>query len=346
MKLTGKQVEPFLNAPDGKQRAVLLHGPDGGLRRQYKDRLLAAIVDDPADPFRVSELTAAQIKEDPARLSDEAAALTFGGGRRFVLVRDAGDALTAVTKDFLERAPGDAFVVFDGGELPARSTLRRLFESDKAAAAIACYHDDARSLVSVVRDFFAEAGIAIDREAIDFLAGQLGGDRQLSLRELEKLALFKGSGDGPVTVEDAERCVGDSALLSLDDVALATGSGDLMALERALARCFAEGNAPVSLLRGVARHFQRVHQVAGTVATGAPLDQAMKSLRPPVFWKAAAPFKAQAGAWREKALAQAMNKLLEAEAACKRSGAPAETLAARALLEIAANAPGRRAARR
>lgn len=346
MKLTGKQVEPFLAAPDPAQRAVLLYGPDGGLRRQRKDRLLASIVEDPADPFCVSELTAAQIKEDPARLSDEAAALSFGGGRRFVLVRDASDGLTTVVKDFLERAPGDAFVVFDGGDLPGRSSLRRLFEGDKTAAAIACYHDDERSLVTMVRDFFAGIGMTVDRDAVDFLAGHLGGDRLLSLRELEKLALFKGTAGGPVTLEDAERCVGDSALLSLDDVALATAGGDLAALERALSRCFAEGNAPVSVLRAVARHFQRVHQVAGTMAAGTSLDQAMKSLRPPVFWKAAGPFKAQAGAWREKSLAVAMNKLLEAEAACKRSGAPAETLAARTLLEIAANAPGRRASRR
>jgi DNA polymerase-3 subunit delta len=37
-----------------------------------------------------------------------------------------------------------------------------------------------------------------------------------------------------------------------------------------------------------------------------------------------------------------MDRLMEVEAACKRSGAPAELLASRALLEIAANAPGRR----
>ena len=345
MKLTGKQLERFLAAPGSGPRAVLLHGPDGGLRRQYKDRLLASIVDDPGDPFRVSELTTAQLKEDPARLADEAAALTFGGGQRFVLVREAGDGLTAVVKDFLESATGEAFVVFDGGELPSRSSLRRLFEADKAAAAVACYHDDARSLASVVRNFFAGRDLAIDNDAVDYLAAQLGGDRQLSLRELEKLALFKGATKGPVSLEDAQNCVGDSALLSLDDVALATAGGNLPALERALTRCFAEGNAPVTLLRAVARHFQRVHQVAGAVAAGTTLDQAMKTLRPPVFWKAAGPFKAQAGAWREQPLVAAMDRLLAAEAACKRTGAPAETLAARALLEIAANAPGRRAGR-
>jgi DNA polymerase-3 subunit delta len=68
----------------------------------------------------------------------------------------------------------------------------------------------------------------------------------------------------------------------------------------------------------------------------------MRRLRPPVFWKNEAAFKAQAEAWRPASLARAMDRLMEVEAACKRSGAPAELLASRALLEIAANAPGRR----
>lgn len=339
MKLAARDAERFVAAPDAAVRAVLLFGPDAGLRRERSGALLARIVADPKDPFSVSEISAAHLKDDPARLADEAAALTFGGGRRFVRVRDASDKLTPVLKDFLAGTPGDAFVVVEADDLPARSTLRKLFEADKSAVALACYHDDARGLEAVVRGFFADAGRGISREAVAFLAGQLGGDRALTRRELEKVLLFKGSGDGEVTLEDAEACVGDSALLSLDDVALAVAGGNLAALERALARSLREGNAPVSILRAVARHFQRLHAVAG--GPGA-VEEAMRRLRPPVFWKSAAAFKAQAEAWRPEALARAMDRLLAAEATCKRSGAPAELLAARALLEIAANAPGRR----
>src|SRR5690606_12220509 len=121
----------------------------------------------------------------------------------------------------------------------------------------------------------------------------------------------------------------------------AAGAGSLAALERALERSFEEGNAPVSVLRAVARHFQRLHLVA---AAGERIDEAMRRLRPPVFWKHEAAFRAQAEAWRPRALARALERLAEAEAACKRSGAPAELLASRALIEIAANAPGRRRA--
>lgn len=338
MKLAGRQAEAFLANPDPAVRVVLLYGPDAGLIRERSAALLKKVVRDPNDPFSVSEISAAQLKDDPARLADEAAALTFGGGRRFVRVRDAGDRITPQLKDFLAESPGEAFVVIEADDLPARSALRKVFEGDKRAAALACYHDDARSLEAVVRAFFSEAGLGVSREAVAFLASQLGGDRELTRRELEKVLLFKGDG-GEVSLADVEACVGDSALLSLDDVAMATGAGNLPALERALGRSLKEGNQPVTVLRAVARHLQRVHAVAGA---GGAVEDAMRRLRPPVFWKSEAAFKAQAEAWRPAALARAMGRLMEAEAACKRSGAPAELLASRALLEIAANAPGRR----
>src|SRR3546814_17258198 len=85
-----------------------------------------------------------------------------------------------------------------------------LFEADRNAAALACYHDDARSLETVVRAFFSEAGVGISREAVAFLASQLGGDRELTRRELEKVLLF--AGDGEVALAEVEACVGDSAL--------------------------------------------------------------------------------------------------------------------------------------
>ena len=342
MKLTAKQIEPFLQKPDPGVRAVLLYGPDSGLIRERSAALLSKIVDDPSDPFGLTELTGGQLKDDPARLADEAAALTFGGGRRFVRVRGANDKLSPLFEEFLAQSPGDAFVVIEADDLPARSALRKLFEASKIGAALPCYHDDARSLEAVVRNFFGDAGMAISREAVTFLAGQLGSDRELTRRELEKILLFKGPGKedgGEVSLADVTACVGDSALMSLDDVALATAGGNLAALERALGRSLQEGNAPVSVLRAVQRHLQRVHAVAGA---GGPAEEAMRRLRPPVFWKNEAAFRAQAEAWRPVALARAMDRLMEAEAACKRSGAPAELLATRALLEIAANAPGRR----
>jgi DNA polymerase-3 subunit delta len=174
-----------------------------------------------------------------------------------------------------------------------------------------------------------------------YLTANLGGDRQLTRRELEKLALYMGDSGARVELEDARACVGDTAALSLDDLAYAVAGGDRAGLERALQRSFEEGSSPVAALRGVARHFQRLHFVSGTIAGGAAQSDAMRRLRPPVFWKLADRFKAQSSAWSVPRLAEGLERLMEAEAACKTTGAPAEIIAGRTLLQIATKAPRR-----
>ncbi len=142
-----------------------------------------------------------------------------------------------------------------------------------------------------------------------------------------------------VGLEEARAAVGDSAALSLDDLAFAVAAGDLPGVERSLGRSRHEGVAPIAALRAVARHLQRLHLVAGRRARGVAFEQAIKELRPPVFWKFAGRFTQQARGWPAPALARALARLLDAELAAKQSGAPAETLCARVLLEVAAKGP-------
>lgn len=334
MKLSTREVDRFLRAPDPAVRAALVYGPDGGLVRERALALVAVVAEDPADPFRVAELNSADIRSDPARLGDEAAALSFGGGRRAVRVRDADDGVAPVFKDFLAGAIGDSLVVVEAGDLPARSALRKAFEAAPHAAAVPCYRDDERSLPTLISQVLRDAGQQGSPEAIAYLAANLGGDRQLTRRELEKLTLYVGD-RGRVELEDAQACVGDTAALSLEDLAFAVGAGDVAGADRALARSLQEGANPVAALRAVARHIQRLHLAAGHVARGTPAAQAVKQLRPPVFWKLASGFETQVRSWSTPELGRALGRLLEAERACKRTGAPAELLCEQALLSIA-----------
>jgi DNA polymerase-3 subunit delta len=354
MKITPRNAEAFVRSPDPSLRAVLVYGPDAGLVRERVEALVKAAAEDPADPFRVSELGAREIVEDPARLGDEAAALSLSGGRRAVRLRQAGDDLAPHFKDFFATGRGEALVVVEAGDLPPRSALRKIFEGAGAGAALACYRDDERSLPALIRETLGSFGLEATPDALAYLGANLGGDRQLSRRELEKLALYMGAHNkgahnegadnkgARVELRDAQACVGDSAALSLEDLAFAVAGGEPAGAERALQRSLQEGGQPVRALGAVARHFQRLHLVRGLTGRGESLDGAVKGLRPPVFWKRAESFKAQATAWPPGALARALERLLEAEAACKQSGAVPDTICARTLLEITVNAPLRR----
>ncbi|GAB5470059.1 MAG: DNA polymerase III subunit delta [Rhodospirillales bacterium] len=347
MKVQPRDAERFCAKPPEEVFAILLYGPDRGLVRERAQRLARGVVPDAKDPFRIAELEAEELASDPARLRDEAQALSFGGGRRLVTVRGAGDSLGKLFQDFLKEPPGDALILVEAGDLGPRA-LRKAFEGAKLGAAVACYRDEGESLVNLVRQHLQAAGLQVAPDALAYLGQRLGGDRRLTRLELDKLVLYKGppganSGEAPrIELEDAIAVVGDSAERTLDDLALAIGSGDLTAALRDLTRAWAEGAQPITLLRALARHFQRLHLLAGEIARGTTAGDAVKRLRPPIFWKHQAAIAAQARAWPADRLGWALGRLLEAEAACKRSGAPAQLLAERALLELTARAPKRR----
>lgn len=343
MKLAGRAAERFLKAPDAAVAALLLYGPDAGLVRERAEALTRAVAGSLDDPFQISLIEAAQLRDDPARLADEALQLSLIGGRRVLRLREAGDAAAPLLEALLAGPTPAAFVIVEAGELGPRSPLRRLFEERADAAALACYRDEGGDLGAFLRDALQRRGVTVEEEALAYLAANLGADRALTRAEIEKLALFAGAG-GRIGLADAIACVGDGAAVALEDAAFAAADGDLPALDRALERCFGESE-PVRILRVASGHFLRLHQVAGLLAAGVPVERAMRGLRPPVFYKRESRFRAQAARLPAALLARAIESLLEAELACKRTGLPAEAVCRQALMAIAREAAAPEAGR-
>lgn len=335
MKISAGRVAGFIKQPDPACRAILVYGPDRGLVRERAAALAATVVDDPEDPFRTAELTADAMKSDPARLFDEAAALSFTGGRRVVRVRGANEGVASILADFLGNPVGDALVIVEAAQLTNRSALRKAFEKAETGAALACYADEGRNLESVISETLARHGLETSRDALSYLQVHLGADRAVTRNELEKLALYKG-GSGTVELDDAVACVGDSAASSLDDVVYAAASGQWRDLDRALDRANRQGISPVAVVRAMARHMTRLHLATALVAAGLSPARAMKTLRPPVIFKFEDRFAAQMRLWRGARIAAALELLIAAELDCKSTGQPAETLCGRVLMRIAA----------
>ncbi|SCA56364.1 DNA polymerase III, delta subunit [Candidatus Terasakiella magnetica] len=342
MKISAGKADGFIKSPPRDVRCILLFGPDQGLVFERSKALAHAVLDDINDPFNSVILQASDIKSDPALIADEAAAMSLTGGRRFIRIQDAADSLTSAFKSYLSDPIGDAVIVLEGGELSARSSLRKLFESNKTiAAAVACYGDEGRNLSDVIRESLQKHGLNADRDAMGYLLNHLGSDRQVSRGELEKLAIYMGD-ETSVTMEHAMACVGDSGAFSLDNVIMSAGNGDHASLETALMRCFDEGNQPIMILRMLARHFHRLHLAKGAMQKGLGVDDAMRKLRPPVIFKQAPAFKKQLGSWNLPRIAMALEVITQAEAHCKVTGNPPETVCSRALMRIAQAARARR----
>jgi DNA polymerase-3 subunit delta len=302
-KIDARRVNGILADPAGF-RAVLLHGEDAGLARERAEQLVRAVLGGRTDdPFRLTDLT----REEAARprlLAGEAAALAMTGGRRVIRLREATDAHAGPLKDALAAA-GDALIVMEGGELSARSKLRGLAEAAAEVAVMACYRERGDELARSIARMLREQGVEAESAALEWLAARLGEDRMQTRREVEKLALHVGDG-GRVDMEAAIACVAEGAALDLDEALMAATSGDAELADRALGAVFAEGAAPVQVLRAALRHLQRLHEAALSGGNAA-------GMRPPVFFRHRAAFDQALRLWPAPALAAAGTALLEAE---------------------------------
>ncbi|MBI78269.1 MAG: DNA polymerase III subunit delta, partial [Rhodospirillaceae bacterium] len=72
MKIATTKIGSFINTLPENIKTVLLFGPDQGLVRERAEVLVHGMVGNLSDPFRVAEISANNLRDDPALLFDEA----------------------------------------------------------------------------------------------------------------------------------------------------------------------------------------------------------------------------------------------------------------------------------
>ena len=348
MKIEPRQAEAFLRKPDPRIRGVVIYGNDDGLIAERAVALARTVCDDLKDPFRVIDISGEALKNDPARLADEFGAMSMLGGRRVIRVRPAGEESVAALENLVAAPAGDALIVVEGGNLSPRSGLRTLAETEACLAAMPCYMDNEAAIEGLVESAARAQGLAVEGDALQWIVERLGGDRGQTRSEIVKLLLYKaGDASKTVTLDDAIAVLGDTAAIGIDNVIAATFDGELVALDRALDRVFAEGGHPVQLVRSLQRHADQLHLVSGHAAKGGNLEAAMFKARGlPRGGPVRQRFERHLRAWPLPRLGSALSAILDAEIECKRTGLPDEAIARRLCLRLAQAARSAKASRR
>jgi DNA polymerase III subunit delta len=334
MKLSYKEIEPFVKAPQKAARVILVYGPDAGLAAERAATMGKTVVPDLNDPFNVCTLKAEQLVDDPARLSDEANAISMMGGDRLIRIEDGADKLTVLIKGYLENPSPSALVIIQAGELGTKSSLRALCEKAKNAAAVPCYVEDERGVSATIQGMIRDAGKNIDRDALSWLGANVSGDRRKVRSEIEKLLIYKGGEAGAIGLKDVQAACGTAGAQNFDDLAYGVGGRNAEAALRAYSVLMAEGESFVGILRVLQNHFRRLYITKARILAGEGIDEAMKKLMPEVFFKYKDSFQTQLRTWSLPALEQVLGRLNDLEAQCKQTGMPTETLCAQAILAI------------
>ncbi len=348
--LKGKTIEATLKKRDANFSAFLVYGPDQGLVRERSSLLAHLILQDLSDPFNFMELSEADLKAEPGRLSDEITALSFMGGERVIRIRCSGEAAGAAITGFLKSLDSDylkpnGIVIVEGSDLGPRSGMRKAFEKAKRAATLPCYSDAPMAVRSLANQLVQEFGLSFDNDALTMVTHILGDDRGITRSELEKLCFYKTAGskfvktenptDTTITLADVKACLNDSTTDTMDDVMANCADGVTGPLSQALYRSALSGTSPIGLLRGLQRNFSRLREARGLVDAGLSPNDAMKKLRPPVFFGEQNAFRERLNIWSSPRLKLAHRLLIDAEMDAKTTGAPQREIVERTALRLA-----------
>lgn len=334
MKLSTRDAARYFADPDRSAAGALIYGADAMRVADKRQALIAKLIGpDGASEMRLDRMSAAELRKDPARLVDAIKAQGFFPGPRVVFVEEAADgANDALTAGLRAWVSGDAQIIVSAGALPARSKLRKTFESHKSAYAIGIY--DTPPSREEIEAELRKAGVTTDRDALDSIMALGRALDPGDLRQtIEKLALYKFGDSSPVTATDLDACAPTTLEAAMDDILHAVAEAQTPQIGPLMQRLSGQGVTPVALCIGAMRHFKTLYVAKSD--PGGP-SQGMGRLRPPVFGPRRDRLMRQAQSWTLPRLEQALETLTDTDLALRSAGqtAPQMALVERSLIRL------------
>lgn len=330
--LKAHEVERFISRPDILEGVFLVYGPDAGLVREVGQRLTRDFAGDDAESMNLVTLDGDELDAEPGRLLVAARTVSLFGDKRVVRVRGAGRSLVMGLTELLDD-PAGAVVVLEAGNLAPRDALRTLIEGARNGRALPCYPDSEETLLRLINETFAKAGIQAGPDVAATLRDSLGNDREVTRRELEKLLLFAEESKA-LTRSDVLTLCADNSGLVLDEIVDAAGTGHAARLDAALEKALAAAISPQQLLSSALLHFSGLRRWRGEVDAGRSVRDVLENLRPKPHFSRRSALEQQLRLWSGEALGAACERLHAASADSRKRYGVQVTVVRRALLAV------------
>ncbi|MFL6765560.1 MAG: DNA polymerase III subunit delta [Sphingomicrobium sp.] len=335
MKANKDSIGRAVDQPAATVRFFLFHGPDEAQSRALAARLLEGLG---ATKLLVA---ATNVKNDPAALVDEAAAMSLFGGKRLVWIEPATKDIEEGVVALLEGPDVECPVVAIAGALTKSSPMLKLAESSPLALAFASYAPEGQDAERMVIDLGRRFGLKVSPPVAARLADSCANDQAIASQELQKFALYvDASPQAPKELDHAalDAIGADSAegdFQRLADLALC---GEMAELGAELTAMPAGGSEAIPVVRSLQRRLLMLAPARARVERGERLDAVMASLGRALFWKDKAKIERMLAKWTADDLATVAERAGKLERSLIFTAAPDREALGEELLAIARKA--------
>ncbi len=284
----------------------LLYGEEAYLRRQYRDKLKAALVLQ-GDAMNCSVYSGKDINAN--EVVDLAGTMPFFAERRVVIVENSGwfksgnDQIAALVKSL----PDTTCMIFVEAEVDKRGKLFKAVTANGCAAL--CEMQDEATLRKWVMGLLKKENKTITPDALNLLLDKTGTNMENIRREVEKLVCYRYYEDGITAADVEELCIVQIQNQIFDMVEAVAQKKQKQALGLYY-NLLALKEAPMKILALTARQFHMLLQVKEMKSKGyQESDIARQTGLNPYFLK----YIPQAAQFKLPQLEAALRTCVEAE---------------------------------
>jgi len=343
LKANRGQIEKALDAPPPDCRFFLLYGPDEAGSATLAKRLERAM----GPQAERIDLDPPTLRDDPARLADEAASFSMFGDKRWIRINGMGDeSLPALTALLEAEAAGNP-VIAVAGALKSSSKLVKLALDHKQAMAFISYQPDGREAEQIAVAIARDGGLRLSSDLGRRIADLANNDRTLMAGEVEKLILYLDAApDRPreATEEALNALSADNPDSDAAPLVNAVLGGDLRGMHRELGRLAEAGTAMAAVLRPLLTRAMLIATIRADFDQSGRLEGAVEAAGKQVFWKEKGVVTRQVRIWDATGIARVLQRLAQAERSSRSGRGLGDLMVRHELLAIARQAARERQA--
>jgi len=311
---------------------ILIYGPNEGLVRENFLKIKEIFNQNNTEEVCFSGKL---INDQPEILVDEVQTVSMFNEQKIITIEQPIDKNIDLFESVFTKLPDKTLIIVIANNLTKNSKIRKFFESSDKYFSCANYEDDFKSNSQQIQNLEKSINKNLHRDIKHYLNQNLSSDRMISKNEIDKIILLYSENDQIPELEHIKLIFNDNADLGLNKISHLTFSGQPNRVSVNLNKIFDEGVNPVAIIRVMLNYVQRIQATQVALKKNNDFDSAIKSLKPPVFWKDKDNFKLHCKKWPIKETVLNFNLLVDTELSCKSDYNLTNILCERALINIA-----------
>ena len=246
------------------KRVYLLYGDEDYLRKQYKDKLLKALMPD-GDTMNFNRYEGKDI--EIGEVIDQAETLPFFADRRVILIEDSGLCKAGGEQfaEYLSNSSPDTVIIMNESAVDKRSKVFKAVTS--AGRAVEFTSQPAETLQKWILGRVKKEGKNIDSRALNLLLERTGTDMTTINVELEKLFSYT-MGRPAITAKDVDDIITVSTSSKVFDMIAAIAEKRQSAALEMYHDLLEHKETPFGILALITRQFNMMLQVSELMDEG------------------------------------------------------------------------------